>query len=125
MNDGNFDLILRSVMVLGLSHAKSTFNGGSKIHLYQNQSTHMNASIIHNKKYLEGDVLANPLYGQVIVSHSFIVDYVSFHYINYIRSCSNEGGRGGTDHVTQSDLDSSNKSHIFIVDTFANNKYLH
>lgn len=103
MNDGSFDLILRSVMVLGLSHAKSTFNGGSKIHLYQNQSTQMNASIIHNKKYLEGDVLANPLYGQVIVSHSFIVDYVSFHYINYIRSCSNEGGRGGTDHVTQSD----------------------
>lgn len=67
-------------------------------------------------------MLANPLYGQVIVSHSFIVDYVSFNYINYIRSCSNEGGRGGTDHVTQSDLDSSNKSHIFIVDTFANNK---
>lgn len=66
-------------------------------------------------------MLANPLYGQVIVSHSFIVDYVSFNYINYIRSCSN----GGTDHVTQSDLDSSNKSHIYIVDTFANNKYLH
>lgn len=54
MNDGNFDLILRSVMVLGLSHAKSTFNGGSKIHLYQNQSTQMNASIIHNKKISRG-----------------------------------------------------------------------
>lgn len=118
VNDGNFDLSLRSFRILGLSHTRSAFiDCRGRVHLYQNQSTQMNASIIHNKKkYLEGDVLPNSLYGQVIVSHQFIVNYVSF---NYIKSCSNKGGSVSivTGHVTPSVLDPL----IFTVDTLVYN----